>query len=612
MCGLAVLIDPGLDEHAGKSRCQAAVSSMLYRGPDQTSLFCRSPLFMGHCRLAVIDPLASRQPMADPSGRYVLVYNGATYNFRQLRSDLGKRWRFVSEGDTEVVLAGLVLEGTAFIEKMVGMWAGAFWDGKKQRLLLFRDRLGQKPLYYHSQGNLLAAASELGALRTLVKSTWQRDNDSLADFFRYGYCLPGATFYREVKEVLPGHLCWWEPGRKIEQHSYWKLPVRESAGIRNNHAGRLRAQLTDAVINRLVADVPVGLLLSGGVDSSLVASICSRNGTKLPAFTMGFPDVHFDERPFAATTAKLYCSRQLESVFPNDPGRAFITNAIGKVGQPFGDPSLLALSWLARLAAGHVKVVLCGDGGDELFGGYQRYRAQVFLRWFMRLPPSLRRNLGLLVRKLPEPMAHHSRSLLKKAHLFIDMAEKQGTGEPYVAPRLFSEKELAGLLPDLWTCGHRPPGLDHTSNNLDDLERMLAADMLVYLPQDILCKADRACMGYGLEARAPFLDHRLVELAFKWPASVHAGAMGGKRVLRRVFKESLPDFVWRRNKQGFFLPLHGWFSEGWMGKSLERMQQHRFGPLNPAFVSQLLDQHRKGIRDRSLQLWAIWSFVNWR
>ncbi len=607
MCGIAILIDPDLDLRRGKMLCQAAIQSLNHRGPDDNGLCCVPPAFLGHCRLGVIDPASSRQPMTDPSGRYVLVYNGTTYNFKKLRSALSRRWSFVTQGDTEVVLAGLVLEGPDFLQKMTGMWAGALWDGKLKRLLLFRDRLGQKPLYYAEFGRLLAVASEIGALHQLVPLDTEHDQDSTADFFRYGFCMPGRTFYRGTREVLPGHFAWWQNCAPLVQRAYWTLPLR---GSDKRADETLEERFEQAVLARLVSDVPVGLFLSGGVDSSLIASICARNKRRLQGFTLGFGSGDFDERPFAGKVARLYCSRYRQVVFPEQLSRQDMQAAMGNLGQPFGDPSLLALKHLAKVASAQVKVALAGDGGDELFGGYQRYRARVLMRWYTRLPRRLQHAGQKLVRFLPEPMAHHSRSILKKAHLFLNMLDGLGHA-PYVAPRIFSDSQLERLLPDLHHRGHEPPLLRKEYSSPEDLERMLAADMLVYLPQDICCKSDRGAMAHGLELRAPFLDHRLVEFSFSVAAESHVGLCGGKRQLKSVFKDYLPTFVWRRRKQGFCIPVHKWFSGGQLEQALRMMSPADYGPLNRGFVLKLLAEHARGLRDRSLQLWAVWSYLTW-
>ena len=609
MCGIAVVVDPELGLPKGRKLCQDAVQDLIHRGPDDNAVYCIPPAFVGHCRLAVIDPKASRQPMADPSGRYVLAYNGTTYNYKELRSGLRGRWHFATTGDTEVVLAGLVLEGPGFLKKMRGMAAGVLWDDRRKRMLLFRDRLGQKPLYYLQHGRRLAVASEIGALLKLTGIEPAHDQDSTADFFRYGFCLPGTTFYKGIREILAGHFAWWRPAKTLQQEAYWSLPGR-IVGSDPRCEVELRRELKRAVLDRLVADVPVALFLSGGVDSSLIAAICARSGRRLSAFTLGFRERDFDERPFAAKVARLFCDGYREALLPGRISLEQIKSAMDNLGQPFGDPSLLGLTRLAEVAAKQVKVALGGDGGDELFGGYQRYRARVFMCWYSRLPRRLRECGRLLIRSLPEPMAHHSRSLIKKAHLFLDMMENTGGGS-YVAPRLFSERQLERLLPGMYHGGHRAPGLPETSTDTEDLERMLAADLLVYLPQDICCKSDRATMAHGLEFRAPFLDHRLVEAAMGLAPKLHVGLTGGKRQLRRVMGDFLPGFIWRRNKQGFFIPLHRWFTEGPLGQALRGLAVADFGPLDRNYVLELLAQHQSGARDRSLQLWAVWSYLSW-
>jgi asparagine synthase (glutamine-hydrolysing) len=265
---------------------------------------------------------------------------------------------------------------------------------------------------------------------------------------------------------------------------------------------------------------------------------------------------------------------------------------------------------VSELAAQHVKVVLSGDGADELFSGYQRYQARTLLRWYTRLPAALRNNITRLVRALPEPMAHHSRSLLKKAHLFADLADAYDESHPYVAPALYSRKQFLQLAPELAHAGQQPPSIPQQSEP-DDIGQMMLADALVYLPQDILAKVDRASMACSLEARAPFLDTAVIELAFSLPRHRHRNRFSGKRFLHEVFKDLLPANIWQRRKQGFSVPIHAWF-RGAMGEDLEQMLSSLVLPLNANYVSGMLKEHREYRRDHGHRLWNIYNYCVWK
>ncbi|CAK8715394.1 MAG: asparagine synthase (glutamine-hydrolysing) [Candidatus Electronema aureum] len=611
MCGIALLYDERItvDEH--QARMRAALKAMQHRGPDDDGLWQGPSISIGHRRLSIIDQSGSIQPMISPDGRYVLSFNGEIYNYQELRPDLEAHWQFQTHGDTEVLLAGLVTVGTSFIDRMEGMWAFALWDNVAQRLLLCRDRMGKKPLYYQEEGGFLACASELPTLKRLAGWPWAEDMDSSADFFRHGYYLPGTTAYQGVRELLPGHLLDWSPRKTCAEQPYWSLQIRTFQGSKEDAAAELRMKLIRAVKRRMVADVEVGAFLSGGVDSSLVVSImCAELGVLPKTFTIGFQERSYDEREFAGQIATQrgtdHHVRVLESW-----DRAQLTSLIlNNVGQPFADSSLLPTFMVSQLAASKVKVALSGDGGDELFSGYQRYQARTILRWYLRLPKALRSGVEKIIRAMPEPMAHHSRSLIKKAHLFQDIINRIEEETPYFAPVLYPQAQRNRLFPILSERGHQPP-LIPAEANADDIQRMMAADALIYLPQDILVKVDRASMGCSLETRAPFLDRDVVELAFSLPRSWHRSGLSGKKMLRRAFADLLPANIWNRRKQGFGVPIHDWFRQD-LGREFEELLAKDSGPINAAEALSLLRQHRQGQRDHGYRLWSLYIYLLWK
>ena len=613
MCGIAFLYHTQLAKEQLAGRMGAGMEALAHRGPDDHGMWLKGHAVIGHRRLSIIDLSASCQPMTDSTGRYVLSYNGEIYNYKELRALLEGQWRFQTRGDTEVLLAGLVLHGLSFVEKIEGMWAFAFWDHQEQSLLLCRDRMGKKPLYYQAEKKKFLCASELPALACLTnkKNPWQEDPDSTADFLRYGYYLPGTTAYMNVREVLPGHCLCWSPGKEIQQKAYWSLVAGQYPGSREHACETLRHCLTEAVKCRLVADVEVGAFLSGGVDSSLVVSILSgKLGIRPKTFTIGFQERSYDERQYAQLVAEHNDTEHHVAVLEGWDRHRLIDLVFHNIGQPFADSSLLPTALVSEVAAGHVKVALSGDGGDELFSGYQRYQARAILRWYTRLPRCFRKRIGRGIRGLPEPVVHHSRSILKKAHLFQDIIDRLEYETPYVAPVLYSEKMFRSLLPDLAGQGHRPPGLPEQCS-VDDIARMMTADALVYLPQDILLKVDRASMASSLETRAPFLDRRVVELAFSLPRTWHRSGMRGKRMLYDSFHDMLPETIWKRRKQGFGVPIHAWFREE-PGRELEELLNTVDSPINPTTVCQLLHQHRAGQRDHGYRLWSIYIYLLWR
>lgn len=611
MCGIVFSYAPGRAASELESCIRDATRCLEHRGPDAHGVRVQPPWGIGHRRLSIIDlSEGSAQPMTDPSGRYWLTYNGELYNYRELRRTLEPDWSFRTAGDTEVMLAGLIREGMAFLDRANGMWAAALWDSRARELLLVRDRMGKKPLYYQVEGKAFHCASELPALRTLAAEPWSEDPDSTADYLRYGYFLPGTTAYRNVFEILPGHVGIWSPDQSVSQRRYWQAPHSTWAGTANEAREALAHTVVDATTARLESDVEVGAFLSGGIDSSILVSILSNTLHRRPkTFTVGFEDATFDERSYARIVASKNFTDHYEKVLKQWDQKKLIRLVLQHFGQPFADNSLLATAEVAELAHDHVKVSLSGDGADELFSGYQRYQAQVLLQWYTRLPTALRRTAKSLARQMSEPTAHHSRSILKKGFLFLELADRMPDATKYVAPSLQTEKELEELAPDLAFRGHAPPMLPEETR-IDDLKRMATMDSLVYLPQDILTKVDRASMANSLEVRCPFLDHRIVELAFQIPSSWHRRGVTGKRMLRDSLRDHLPTTIGNRRKQGFSVPVHEWFLSGLECKLLELLNQSN-SPLAPCYVEKRVKEHRLGHRDHGLWLWSLYTYLLW-
>ena len=604
MCGLLFHFDPAHAPERGQRLIRNALTKLMHRGPDELRTLNVKQAHFAHARLSIIDLSGSHQPMQSPNERYTIVYNGEIYNYKKLRKRLASRWNFVTTGDTEVLLAGLVLDGENFLSELDGMWAFAFWDALEQRLFLSRDRIGKKPLYYFQEGKHFSCGSELPALQALSSQPWSEDIDSTADYFRFGYYLPGFTAWSDVFEVLPGHFLTWTPGKNVEQKAYWQLPCPNATSQPSSDS--LSQALYDAVEKRLIADVEVGAFLSGGVDSSLICAIAQEKMDRpLKTYTIKFSEASHDESSYAATVANyLKTDHHCEAFEQHHLSQTKLLHE--HIGQPFADTSLLPTAVLSQAAAKDVKVVLSGDGADELFGGYQRYQARLLLRWYTRLPKRLRWLVARTIRSLPEPTAHHSRSLLKKAHLFLDIVEHHGIQAPYIAPAMFHPDEYSRLFPDLVGRGHTPPGLPEEAA-MDDLQRMMCSDALVYLPQDVMTKVDRASMAFSLEARSPFLDHKVIELAFATSASAHVRLGSGKRMLSSTFKDALPKSIWKRRKQGFLPPNP---SPGKMVQDVLNKDAIRCcDVINHSAVKKMLSQHQSASRDHGMRIHLIRSYL---
>jgi asparagine synthase (glutamine-hydrolysing) len=611
MCGLAFLLAPALAGAERRRRVERAIERLRHRGPDAQMLAEGTDFAAGHTRLAVIDLTGGHQPRSDPSGRWWLVFNGEIYNYRALHAELAGRWDFRDASDTEVLCAGLVLEGERFIARLDGMWAFAFYDAQERSLLLSRDRLGKKPLYYRAHGGAFACASELPALKRLLPEPgWSEDPQGIGDYFRYGFALPGHTCLAGVREVLPAHVLRRARDGRLSEQRYWPPAAEPWRGSFAQAAHEVREYLVQAVRKRqLAADVEVGAFLSGGVDSTAVCALAQKNGFgTLRTFTAGFPEPTYDERAAAArVAARLGTRHHAEELSPAQATELAATLPL-HIGQPFGDASLVPSTLVAMVAARHVKVVLTGDGGDELFGGYARYVGRLLLQSYRRAPQLLRRAFERAVLATAEPPAHHSGSLLKRLHLFVRLAR-----EPlprYVAPPALRAEQLARLVPAL-PMGHAPPVSPWPADE-DELREMMLADWLVYLPQDILQKVDRASMSVSLEARCPFLDRELAEFVVRLPWHWHFRGQRGKRLLRAALAREVPEFVWRRRKQGFSAPLAHWFRSG-LGQRLQELAESGdCGVVEPVAVRMLLAEHRSGRHNHDQALWLAYCYLSWR
>lgn len=610
MCGLIFHYRRTRERGKYKDKVHRVLSKMAHRGPDDEGIIDVGNAVIAHRRLAVIDLKASRQPMCDPSRRYFIAYNGEIYNFKELKSRLMSHWNFKTSGDTEVILAGLVSMGADFLPLMEGMWALAFWDNYLERLLLSRDRMGKKPLYFKVEQKGIVAASELPVLKMLIDSPLEEDIDGAADYLRYGYYLPGTTAYKDIQEVLPGHLLTWYPRKQIKMHRYWSLKINGFKGSVDQAQEELRETMILAVKQRMLADVEVAAFLSGGIDSSLITAIMTKHcGVSPKTFTIGFKEASFDERRYARMVAAKLHTEHHEDYFETWNAEELKRLIKEHIGQPFADSSMLPTAMVSKLAAQRVKVALSGDGGDELFCGYQRYQARAILRWYTRLPHIFRRNIASLIKAIPEPMAHHSHSLLKKAYLFLDVTDRLDSESPYIAPVMYSRAIFEQLAPELANRGHSPPCIPEEAR-LDELQAMMVGDALVYLPQDILVKVDRASMAYSLETRAPFLDRKVIELAFSLPRKWHRSGFKGKRMLQQTFSNLLPKEIWRRRKQGFGVPIHQWFRKD-LGEELEDLLDLNTTPIEEHVVRKMLSEHKNKIRDHGYRLWNIYNYLLW-
>jgi asparagine synthase (glutamine-hydrolysing) len=648
VCGIAGIFDPARSTRGEQltDSLTRMTGALAHRGPDDDGLWIDAPagVALGHRRLAVLDlSRAGHQPMVSASGRYVISYNGELYNFTRLRPLLECAGvAFVGHSDTEILLAGIEAWGVPeMLDRCNGMFAFALWDRREHTLTLARDRLGEKPLYYGRAGPHVVFASELRAIRRHPLLVERIDRAALAAYLRYGYVPAPGSIVEGIAKLGPGELLTIRPGEsdRLRPTPYWSLADAARAGRDSRRAAQadvdeLQAQLhellRDSVRLRLAADVPLGAFLSGGIDSStLVALMRHEGGGRVRTFSIGFENPAFDEAGHAAAVAAHLETEHTQLRLSAREALAEVPRLSATCDEPFADPALLPTLLVARLARQHVTVAFAGDGGDELFGGYPRYRWAELLRksvgWMptgarrglaaaaCHIPPWPGNRLGELFGSTPHQLAGDR--LLKLAELASPRARGEHLHDP---ERLYERLVSCWLDPPVRDAGTGVnPIFGSVAQALpagDPHARMKLVDSLTYLPDDILTKVDRATMAVSLEARVPLLDHRVVELAWRMAPS-HTSANGlDKRPLREILYRYVPRELVDRPKRGFEVPLAEWLRgplRPWAEELLEPGRLAAQGQLDSAIVTRHWREHLSGQRNWHRRLWPVLMYQAW-
>jgi asparagine synthase (glutamine-hydrolysing) len=633
MCGIAGLIDP-----AGAPIPQAVLSSMLRalapRGPDGEGTWYAPGVGLGHRRLAVIDlSPAADQPLGNEDGSVQVVFNGEIYNFVELRAELEARsHRFRSRTDSEVLVHGYEEWGDAVVERIDGMFAFALWDARRRRLLAARDRMGKKPLYHAHIGRsgappLFAFASELKALACVPGFDRSVDPAALARYLAYEYVPAPHAIFRGTSKLPAAHRLVLDPTTtgavepRIDR--YWELPFadRPVRWSEDEAAERLRTLLRNAVARRLVADVPVGVFLSGGIDSSTVAAFAAElaGASRVRTFSVGFSDASFDETSHARAVAAYLGTEHSEQRLDARALLDILPTVTGFLDEPLADASIVPTYLLSAFTRRHVTVALGGDGSDELFAGYQTFRAEPFGRLFFdRAPAAARRLIERAARLLPARTGYFS----------LDFQIGQFLrGGPVAGPRRH-QRWMASFLPEELAALLLPEVLQATGGDpLDDVDRrerdgparrpwdrLMDFYARFYLPEDVNTKVDRAAGAVGLEVRAPFLDTAVVEFACRLPVQLRQRRLTAKVILKKAMRGRLPDAILRRRKQGFGVPVARWMREElapMLRDELAPDKLRREGLFRPDHVQSLIDDHLTGRRDRRKALWTLLAFERW-
>jgi asparagine synthase (glutamine-hydrolysing) len=623
MCGIAGLVDFA-GGNAPESLVRAMCTAMCHRGPDDEGVLAipqaahgnEPRAILGNRRLSIIDVAGGHQPIANEDRTIWVVQNGEIYNFEELRRRLeAGGHRFTTKSDTEVIVHLYEEKGENFARDLDGMFAIAIWDDRHKRLVLARDRFGKKPLLYAEQGSRLWFGSEFQALLADPAIARDIDYDALDEYLSFMSVPAPLTIYKQIRKLPPAHVLVRDAaGTRVER--YWQLDYAPKHRITEEDAtAEVRRLLTEAVRKRLISEVPLGAFLSGGVDSSaVVALMAGLSSTPVKTFSIGFDDPRFNELPHARRVAERYgCEHHEFEVHPR--AIEILPTLARHYGEPYADSSAIPSFYLAQLTRRHVTVALNGDGGDEAFAGYGWHLAARLAEQWQQVPRPIRTVAETTAAALI-PSSGNRRSTLSRAARFVT-----GAGRPRpemyraflsvytrdLKQALYQRAELQGRT-------DRLAGIFAGLAGLDAVDAMLAADVAWYLPTDLLVKMDIATMAHSLEARSPFLDWHLTEFVAKLPSTFKLRGRTSKYLLKRAVADLVPDHNMHRPKQGFAVPIGGWFR----GELREFLADHvlsdRFnsrGLFRPAEVRRLYDEHQRGTQDYAHHLWVLLMLELW-
>lgn len=615
MCGICGVFQSGTGEPASPEVVDRMRQLIAHRGPDDSGMHLDGPLGFGFARLSIIDLSGGHQPMTNETGDIWLVFNGEIWNYKTLRQQLiEKGHQFRTNSDTETIIHAYEEYGTDAIARLHGMFALAIWDAPRQRLLLARDRAGKKPLYYTRADGDIIFASEIKALLAHPRVRREPDAQALADFLSVRYVPGPATLFANIYKVLPGHWLLFENG-EMHEECYWNFQFGET-GHRpiEEYIQGIRQHVRRAVEERMIADVPVGALLSGGVDSSIIVGTMSQL-TKQPVktFAVGFDVPGYSELPYAQLVADHFGTEHHEIVVKCADLSQYWPLLTWHRDEPVSEPSDLGVYLVSRLASQHVKVVLSGEGGDELFAGYPKYLVDWIARYYQILPRQLR---DRLITPLLDHLPYGMRKVKFTARSLSQPAPQRwmnwfGVFNGPLKAQLLSERTLTSIDLDASRAFQR--WLEGNPQR-DNLSSMLYLDTKIWLPDNLLMKGDKMTMAASLEGRIPLLDYQLIEYAASIPSNVKIRPFQAKYLLKRAYADFLPRPILTRKKMGFNVPTGTWFREGQRNLITRLLLSERTrerGYLNDAFVAQLLRDHLEGRTNYQAQLFSLASLELW-
>ena len=623
MCGIAGFTTHRHQPEKPEVALAGMTHALSHRGPDAEGAYSDPAVRLGHRRLSILDLAGGAQPMSSADGRWHIVFNGEIYNYVELRRDLEARGVvFQTQSDTEVLLQAWAEDGADCLPRLNGMFAFAIWDAREKRLTLARDPLGIKPLYYANHRGELLFASELRSLLRYPGFKPGLDPASINKYLAFGYIPAPSTAYAGVRKLEPGQVVIWSPaGRRTEY--FWDLPIEDNpvgAGTFDESAEATRDLLREAVRYQLRSDVEVGILLSGGIDSSAVAALAAPlAGRKLHSFSIGFQEASYNELPFAEMVArKVGTEHHHQTLTPTDVAGA-LPQIYRGLDEPLGDASLVPTWFLSRLAASKVKTVLGGDGGDELFAGYPSFQAHLLMERLSFLPVGVRDAINHLIQRMP--VSHNYKSIpfllaqfLKGLGLpaeirFLLWMGACGNAErrDLLAPEVRNELHRHNAFEDVTRLAYR-------SGLSGGLERIFYLCTKLYLQECVLMKVDRASMAHSLEVRVPFLDIDLVTHAFSLRADYKLRGRQTKLILKEALKNDLPPAILQRKKAGFAMPVAAWLQQdlkSWAQDLTDPSLIQSTGVLDPAAVRRMTEEHLNRRADHRRSLWSVLAFLAW-
>jgi asparagine synthase (glutamine-hydrolysing) len=624
MCGIYGYLSPSAIDPAALRRMG---HTLRHRGPDdEGEVILNSAevsVGLGHKRLSIIDlSPAGKQPMSNEDETIWITFNGEIYNFQEIRKTLeGKGHTFRSHSDTEVVVHLYEELGTKCLDELNGMFAFALWDAKQQSLFLGRDRVGKKPLHYCIAGGHFAFASEIKALLQYPMVSRELDLTSLNKYLAFEYVPAPNSIFKAIKKLEPGHYLLCRNGEVVVSQ-YWDIPMEDypvSDRTEPQYIDELKELLERAVTVRLVADVPVGLFVSGGLDSSLVAALARRAKDNLECFSIGFEEASFDESHYAQQIARSLGIKHHLKIFSAKDMLSMVQRLPGVLDEPLADPSILPLYLLSQFASAHMKVVLSGDGGDELFAGYQTYQAHKIVTFYDALPGFVKDTIKALASHLP--VSHRYLSLDFKLKQFLKGVGVSSEVRFFLWRGAFSNAERSELLsPEVRRELQKENAYEEIyryvrrSGLTKELERILYLSMKLYLQDNNLVTVDRASMANGLEVRSPLLDRDVVEFVCRLPMEYKLNGLKTKYILKKAAEEFLPRNIVYRKKKGFGVPLAQWLTgdlREFMLDHLSRERIQRQGIFHYPYIKQLIDEQVTKAKDNREPLWTLLVFQMW-